>query len=447
MATTAIWKVKGSLGRVVEYAANPDKTTAFTTEDLQGLRDVMDYMTQDYKTEEQRYVSGVNCVPAIARDEMQMVKGQFGKEGGIVAFHGYQSFAPGEVTPEQAHAIGIELAKRLWGDRFQVVVATHLDKEHIHNHFVLNSVSFVDGKKFNDCKATYALMRRTSDELCREHGLSVIEHPEQGRTMSYDTWAAERQGKPTWYSQIRRDVDAAITRSFLFDHFIDNLKRQGYEVKQGQYIAVRPPGKERFVRLKTLGDNYTEEAIRQRIWVHEQTPLYHRPPAQPKRRYTLRGKPKKLRGFRALYYHYLYLLGKLGKPKSSPRKSRYLMNEIIKLDRYMEQFNLLWKYRIDTEAQLHTLEEAIRADLDVLTAQRTDLYRQKRKDPDNETLFSDIESINRSIRGRRRELRICARIEADIPRIRQKAFEPIPPAPPPKREKPPTKRKHRTFQR
>lgn len=445
MATTAIWKVKGSLGRVVDYAANPDKTTEFTQEDLQGLRDVMNYTTQDYKTEEQRYVSGVNCAPAIARDEMQMVKGQFGKEGGIIAFHGYQSFAPGEVTPEQAHEIGLELARRLWGDRLQVVVATHLDKEHIHNHFVLNSVSFVDGKKFNDCKATYALMRRTSDELCREHGLSVIEHPEQGRTMSYDAWQAERQGKPTWHGQIRRDVDAAITRSFLFDHFIDNLKRQGYEVKLGKYIAVRPPGKERFVRLKTLGDNYTEEATRQRIWVHEQMPLYHRPPAPPKRRYTLQGKPKKLTGFRALYYHYLYLLGKLGKPKSSPRKSRYLMNEIIKLDRYMEQFNLLWKYRIDTESQLHTLEEAIQADLDALTTQRTDLYRQKRKDTDNETLFSEIESINRSIRGRRRELRICARIEADIPRIRQKTFEPIPP--PPKQKRPPTCRKFRQPQR
>lgn len=447
MATTAIWKVKGSLGRVVDYAADPDKTTVFTAEDLQGLRDVMNYTTQDYKTEEQRYVSGVNCVPAIARDEMQMVKRQFGKEGGIVAFHGYQSFAPGEVTPEQAHTIGMELAKRLWGDRFQVVVATHLDKEHIHNHFVLNSVSFVDGKKFNDCKATYALMRQTSDELCREHGLSVIEHPEQGRTMSYDAWEAEQKGKPTWYGQIRRDMDSAITRSFLFEHFIDNLKRQGYQVKLGKYIAVRPPGKERFVRLKTLGDNYTEEAIRQRIWVHEQTPLYHRPPSPPKRRYTMRGKAKKLTGFRALYYHYLYLLGKLGKPRSSPRKSRYLMNEIIKLDRYMEQFNLLWKYHIDTESQLHTLGEAIQANLDALTTQRTDLYRQKRKDPDNETLLSEIESINQFIRGRRRELRICARIEADIPHIHQKTFEPIPPAPPPKREKPPTKRKHRQPQR
>lgn len=445
MATTAIWKVKGSLGRVVEYATNEEKTTAFTQEDIQGLRDVMDYMTQDCKTEEQRYVSGVNCIPTIAREEMQMVKRQFGKEGGIVAFHGYQSFAPGEVTPEQAYEIGLALAKRLWGDRFQVVVATHLDREHIHNHFVLNSVSFVDGKKFNDCKATYALMRRTSDELCREHGLSVIEVPEQGQTMSYDAWEAEQKGKPTWYSQIRRDVDAAITRSFLFEHFIANLHKQGYEVKLGKYIAVKPPGKERFVRLKTLGDNYTEEAIRQRICNHEQTPLYHRPPSRPKRRYTVRGKPKKLTGFRALCYHYLYLLGKLKKPTASPRKSRYLMDEIIKFDRYQEQFKLLTKYRIDMEEQLHTLEEAAQADIEALTQQRTRLYRQKRKDPKNETLLSEIQSINQSIRSRRRELRICARIEAAIPTIRQKTVEPIPL--PPKREKPMTKRKSRQPQR
>lgn len=116
----------------------------------------MNYATQDYKTEEQRYVSGVNCIPEIARDKMLLVKRQFGKEGGIVAFHAYQSFAPGEATPEQAHEIGLELARRLWGERFQVIVATHLDKKHIHNHFVLNSVSFVDGKKYNDCKASYA---------------------------------------------------------------------------------------------------------------------------------------------------------------------------------------------------------------------------------------------------------------------------------------------------
>lgn len=199
------------------------------------------------------------------------------------------------------------------------------------------------------------------------------------------------------------------------------------------------------MRLKTLGDNYTEEAIRQRIRNHERTRLYRRPPSPPKGRYTMRGKPKKLTGFRALCYRYLYLLGKLKKPTASPRKSRYLMDEIIKFDRYQEQFKLLTKYRIDTEEQLHILEEAAQADIDALTQQRTELYRQKRKDPENETILSAIQSINQSIRDRRRELRICARIEADIPIIRQKIVEPIPL--PPKREKPPTRRKSHQSQR
>lgn len=135
MAATAIWKVKSNLGRVVDYAANPDKTT-FSPEDLQGLRDVMDYATQDYKTEEQRFVSGVNCIPEIARDQMMMVKRQFEKEGGIAAFHGYQSFAPGEVTPEQAHEIGMQLAKEIPGGKYEFVLTTHIDKGHVHNHLI-----------------------------------------------------------------------------------------------------------------------------------------------------------------------------------------------------------------------------------------------------------------------------------------------------------------------
>lgn len=162
-------------------------------------------------------------------------------------------------------------------------------------------------------------------------------------------------------------------------------------------------------------------------------------------RSTTRGKPKKLTGFRALCYHYLYLLGKSKKPTASPRRSRYLMDEIIKFDQYQEQFKLLTKYRIDTEEQLHTLEEATQADIDALTQQRTELYHQKRKDPENETLLSAIQSINQSIRGRRKELRICARIEADIPTVRHKLQEPIPS--PPKREKRPTRRKSRQPQR
>ena len=165
MAVTSIWRVNGWLGKVVIYVENPDKTTnpgffrneAQSPEGSQGLDDVIAYAVNSRKTEQhredadilERFVSGVNCHPATARAEMLAVKKRFGKEDGTIAYHGYQSFAPGEATPEIAHKIGVELAQRLWGNRYQVVVATHLDKaNHLHNHFVLNTVSFVDGKKY-----------------------------------------------------------------------------------------------------------------------------------------------------------------------------------------------------------------------------------------------------------------------------------------------------------
>ena len=155
---TKIWSVKGRLDAVIRYAGNEEKTRL---PDLTGLSagkddlsDVLQYAANDAKTtrKSQLFVSGVNCVPEIARQQMELTKQQFGKTGGTVAFHAYQSFRPGEVTPEQCHAIGVELAKRVWGDRFQVLVTTHLNTDCCHNHFVINSVSFVDGKRYNDCK-------------------------------------------------------------------------------------------------------------------------------------------------------------------------------------------------------------------------------------------------------------------------------------------------------
>ncbi len=155
MATTKIWDVKGWLGKVVIYIENPAKTEnpAFYQKadmtETQGLTDVIEYAVNSNKTEMQYYVSALNCSTLTARNEMMAVKKRYGKEDGIVVFHGYQSFAEGEVTPDMAHEIGVRLAEELWGERFQVLIATHLDKaNHIHNHFVLNSVSFLDGRRY-----------------------------------------------------------------------------------------------------------------------------------------------------------------------------------------------------------------------------------------------------------------------------------------------------------
>ena len=176
MAVTKLWPIRGRVDSPLNYAANEEKTAnpRWDKSSLQNLTDVMHYAADENKTEKQFFVSGVNCNPAIARDQFVTVKKRFDKEDGIVAYHGYQSFAEGEVTPEQAHEIGIELARRFWGDGYQVIIATHLNTKCVHNHFVVNSVSFKDGKR---CRAKrWYDFNKVSDEICREHGLSVIEN-------------------------------------------------------------------------------------------------------------------------------------------------------------------------------------------------------------------------------------------------------------------------------
>lgn len=179
MAVTSIWRVHGSVGKVLDYVENAEKTTAVSTGDS-DLSDVIDYAIQQHKTSQtqvrdgeevvQRFVSGINCHPSTAGMEMQKVKKFYGKEDGVIAYHGYQSFAPGEATPEIAHEIGVKLARQLWGDRYQVLVATHLDRaNHLHSHFVINTVSFVDGIKYHRTKQDYKEMQRVSDALCKEY--------------------------------------------------------------------------------------------------------------------------------------------------------------------------------------------------------------------------------------------------------------------------------------
>ena len=193
MAVTSLWRVKGYIGKVILYAMNKDKTTekeiiSTDNDDTNAetaLNDLVAYTERDNATSAKRFVDGINYDPLKAAQNMMKVKKDFKKLDGTVAYHGYQSFKEGEVIPETAHELGIKLATELWGNKYQVLVTTHLDKDsHIHNHFVLNTVSFVDGKKFHRTKKDYCQMREVSDRLCREYGLSVIEKPIGKDTMS-----------------------------------------------------------------------------------------------------------------------------------------------------------------------------------------------------------------------------------------------------------------------
>ena len=437
MATTSIWRVNGWLGKVVIYVENPDKTTnpAFyekqdmTDRQTQGLSDVIEYAVNSEKTQQmdnesaqvmQSFVSGVNCHPSTAREEMLAVKRRFGKEDGTVAYHGYQSFAPGEATPELAHQIGIELAQQLWGDKYQVIVATHLDKDnHIHSHFVLNTVSFVDGIKYHRTKQDYRDMRKASDELCRKYRLSVIEDPQPGKSKHYGEWRAEQEQRPTWRGIVRADMDEAIRQSMTERQFFDALRRKGYEVKMGKDISVRPPGKERFVRLaRNFGEDYTIDGIRQRILSQHRRVL---PEPEPKRKaYRAKFKgnfktARKVTGFRALYFHYCYLLGYFpkGKQRSNKRLHFLLREDLMKMDAISEEVRLLARHRIDTAEQLSSYRSELESKVETLTADRRRLYKKQRTVAvkSDEALLSDVKAqiavLSKELSTIRREVKLC----------------------------------------
>ncbi|KIL36577.1 relaxase [Gordoniibacillus kamchatkensis] len=420
MATTAIWDVTDRLKRVIDYAANPDKTAQDRDEKNEGLQQAIDYAVSDLKTERQLYVSGINCDPLTAYEQMQRTKRQFQKMDGIVAFHGYQAFAPGETTPETAHAIGVKLAQELWGDRFEVVVSTHLDKEHLHNHFVLNSVSFMDGKRYYDNKASYALLRRTSDRLCREHALSVIEQPEPGKAKHYGEWKADREGKPTWRGTIRSDVDQAIAASMTWTQFIASLQKQGYDVKTTvKHMAVRPPGKERFVRLRSLGDDYTEEALKQRI-LRNRIPRKTQPLPMPQRRRavckgTLRS-GRKFSGLQALYLRYLYEMGIWPRFRASVRRTPFLLREDLRhLAVITAQTKLLCQRRISSKEQLLDYVSIAQQEMRLLSSERKALYNRLRRCKEEgriDACKEQIAVLSKRLAALRKEVKLCAGILA-----------------------------------
>ena len=256
LATTKIWPVRDSLRRVVDYAANPDKT------EYSGLAQALHYAENDAKTtlqETAQLVSGIHCRPATAWAEMRAVQEQFGKTEGVVAMHAYQSFRPGEVTPEQCHAIGVELARRVWGGRFQVLVATHLNTDCLHNHFVINAVSYVDGKKYEQRRSQYQDLRRISDQLCREHALSVIQQPggKKPRPLYEDTGQ-------TRYEAMRRAIRKAISQASTERDFARVLRQQGYLWRREEgrkYATLRSLDGGRAVRVYRLGTEYDWPAL------------------------------------------------------------------------------------------------------------------------------------------------------------------------------------------
>lgn len=418
MATTKIWDIKGRVDTLINYAANPEKTEGqrYSEKQIQALHDVMDYASDDYKTERSLFVSGVNTTPDTVKHKMHQTKLRYGKMDGIVAFHAIQSFKPGETTPDRAHEIGIKLAKEMWGDRFEVVIATHLNKEHLHNHFVINSVSFADGKKYYDNTANYNKLKRISDRLCYEYNLSVIENP-KSKGKHYAEWYAEKNGYPTIRGQIKDELDEIIKCSYTVQSFWTELKCRGYEVKNtGKYIALKPTFSEKYIRLKSLGENYSPEAIKDRI-IRARNGI--RDLSAPKPDYNAwlkKYEPIKLKGFKALYYHYLYLFGKIRKKEPPQRVCFYLREELIKFERYQKQFHFLYDNDIETSGQLIEMRQTAEDRISELTQKRSRLYHK----PEAK---GEIADINTELKELRAKVRMCNNILNDSERINERYNE------------------------
>lgn len=384
MAVNELHVIRSNLSARLQYIKNPEKTN-------EGL-----------------LVAGFNCTADTAYVDMMETKKHYAKTGGRLGYHLMQSFRPGEITPERALEFGQEFIRRYLHHRYEALVSVHTDKSHVHCHVIWNSVSFMDGKKYHAPAGQYLdKIRYMSDDLCREWGLSVIEQTQNQNMKSgqhYAAWQAEQTGKESWRSIIRRDIDNAIQVSFTPRQIWDTLQNQGYRLKAGKYLALKAPGQERFIRLRSLGEKYQEEAIKQRVlenWSYTSS-----------LKFQWKQTPKKLTGFRALYWRYMYMMGMARKGRYPRYPSKALRPEILKLERYIADFKLLNREKIETMEQLVKFRASTNEKISSLTQERTALHKQKKTAKEGyETLNPRITEINKKIANYRKELRMTNRIE------------------------------------
>ena len=400
MAITKIWKVSERLDITIDYAVNGDKT------------------------EQKLYVSGINCIPNTAFNEIKNVKKQFFKTTGIQGFHGVQSFIVGEVTAEQAHKIGLQLAEELWGDRFQVIVSTHLNTDNIHNHFVLNSVSFLDGKRFCNTKKDYALMRKTSDRLCEEYGLNVLQ--QEDKYIKYAT--------SDLYKELMRDsIDYAIANAKDYEQFIQILKDLDYIVTDinGTLSIRRDPYKRNTRIERQFGYKYSKENIYKRILETQPEFPYSPEPyllfSRSYERYN-NEKQKHLQ-FKGtisyLIYQYEKLLGintEIFSKSNITKMTPELIQAIKKMDEFSKQVRFLSKNNINTEEELLNYEKSAYDRINPLKSERENLWKKHKRtknDDERKNIENKIIEISKKITPLTEEIKHCNNIKLRLEKIKK----------------------------
>lgn len=409
MATTSLWHISGSLQDLADYVENPEKT-------MPDLWNAAAYVERPAATADGSYVTAINCLRETAVQQMILTKKQYGKTGGYIAFHGYQSFKPNELTAQECHDIGIALAKEMWGGRFQIIVTTHLDKEHLHNHFFFNSVSFRDGRKYNYSRSEQRRLREVSDRLCAERGLSIVQHPH--KAPSRPVYLAEKSGKPTRYSVYLNDVWDAIELSRSPRYVENYLRELGYLTDfTGAHWKLRLPQYKHFTRLDTLDERLTPEFIRHncgyRAFYGNSHAVISYPPSMPSELERVWQPYVRTTRIYRLYLRYCFELGILPKGTKYRPTSPFLKEELRKLDLYDRETRFLGGSGIETMAQLQAEIAKTRTEMDSLTDERKHVtYAMRRATPEKKAeLQKQKACLTKRITPLRKKLKLMRDIE------------------------------------
>ena len=431
MATTGFWPIKGRLKDAIDYAENPDKTTdrKYLDEDLYSA---LRYAANDAKTDRKMYVSAINCPKQLAYETMMDTKRRYGKLGGNVAYHGYQSFKTGEVTPEEAHRIGMETARRMWGDDYEIVVTTHLNTDNTHNHIVVNSVSFRTGRKFENHISDHYRLREISDAICREHGKSVLKNAKfyGGEKGAY--WV-HKNGGMTHRDILRRDLDEALSKVSTYRALVRYMNDLGYEFcrdANGNNPSIIAKGWKRPVRLKSLGEKYTPDAIEDKIisnqykkelyWI-EMPERVRTPLLIIERSLRQAGRMDGLQLTFAIFTELLKICtgNNLVAENRHLPLSPLLREEVRKLDQYIEDYKLLCDRHIDTAEEFFAFREDVDTQIAQLERERELIRNKLRRAPEEgkEALKLQAKAVTEKITPLRTQQKIVKRIAERTPQM------------------------------
>lgn len=447
MAITKILSKNMRLDRLIRYIQNPDKT------------------------DDEVFTYCQYCDPKAAARQMRATKERYGKTDGIQAFHIIQSFAPGEITPELAHELGIRFIREHLSD-YEAVLGTHVDKGHIHNHIAINSVSFKTGKKYHcTAQSYYQQIRKISDRLCREHGLSVVMETD-GKAISYAEWKLHQAGLLTLREMFDQDVEECLSQAMDLGGFYALMEDHGYTVRHhGSYPSFVPDGYLHPYRIKRKGRTWTEDDIKKFIDYAMTDPTFEVIMPKAQKAFVPYGKQH---GFRALYVSWMYVLGMIGQGKRT-QYPRVSYKELKRFEQYKAQAAFLDRNKIDTASQLRAKMDEINKTVETLTKSRIiwNSKKKKRKElyealstvehlqdvpelyvqgvsgieenykryleaerklegvdleafkAERNEVYEKVASINAEIRECRKELRLCEQILADSPKIEQQLSEEV----------------------